>query len=134
MSLYDKLDKMENLTLKEEDLMEMARIGFTNDGYEVYVNTDDPGNIPHFHYRKKGSWEGHTCIRLDKSEYFKHGNKQATLNTRQKKELNSFLSEKPLDTDNYNTNWEFLLNMWNVNNSNIKIDKTQIQPDYRNLK
>ena len=30
----------------------MARIGFTDGGFEIYVNTDDGGNIPHFHYRK----------------------------------------------------------------------------------
>ena len=32
-----------------------GRIGFTDDGYEVFIVTDDYmlSDIPHFHYRKK---------------------------------------------------------------------------------
>ena len=30
--IYSKIDEL-------EDLLEMSRIGFTNDGYEVYINT-----------------------------------------------------------------------------------------------
>lgn len=131
--IYSKIDELEDLTLREEDLLEIARIGFTSDGYEVYINTDDPGNIPHFHYRKKGSWEGHTCIRLDKPEYFLHGNKQAILNNKQKKELIYFLSAKPLKAKKFGTNWEFLLSMWNVNNSDIEISEDVQMPDYNKL-
>ena len=32
--------------------LEIARIGFTDDEYEIYVVTDDNGKIPHFHYLK----------------------------------------------------------------------------------
>lgn len=117
----------------QEPLYEMARIGFTNDSYEVYVNTDDPGDIPHFHYRKKTTWEGHTCIRLDKPEYFKHGNKQATLNAKQKKELIEFLNSKPIKTNRYDTNWEYLLDTWNINNSNVEISTDTKMPDYTKL-
>lgn len=53
MNLYGNISN--NL---QQDLTEMARIGYTDDGFEVYVNTDD-GNTPHFHYRIKGSWEFH---------------------------------------------------------------------------
>ena len=117
----------------QEPLLEMARIGFTNDSYEVYVNTDDPGDIPHFHYRKKGTWEGHTCIRLDKPEYFQHGDKQATLNSKQKKELVNFLKSKPLKAKRFDTNWEYLINEWNANNSNIEIAEDTKMPDYNKL-
>lgn len=117
----------------QEPLLEMARIGFTNDSYEVYVNTDDPGDIPHFHYRKKGTWEGHTYIRLDKPEYFQHGDKQATLNSKQKKELVNFLKSKPLKAKRFDTNWEYLINEWNANNSNIEIAEDTKMPDYNKL-
>ena len=119
--------------LTEQGLFEMARIGFTNDSYEVYVNTDDPGNIPHFHYRKKGSWEGHTCICLTKPEYFHHGDKQASLNKKQIKELINFLNSKPIRTSRYNSNWEYLLDAWNMNNSNINIPEDYPMPDYSKL-
>jgi len=36
---------------------EMARIGITDDGYELYINSNDHGNIPHFHYRIPNNWE-----------------------------------------------------------------------------
>lgn len=123
----------DNLKLTEQDLYEMARIGFTNDSYEVYVNTDDLGSIPHFHYRKQGSWEGHTCIRLDKAEYFLHGDKQATLNAKQKKELIMFLQSKPTRKTMYATNWEYLLDAWNTNNSNVEISTDSSMPDYTKL-
>jgi len=118
---------------EQQELYEIARIGFTNDSYEVYVNTDDGGDIPHFHYRKKGTWEGHTCIRLDKPEYFQHGDKQATLNSKQRKELVKFLQSKPTRTTRFSTNWEYLLDAWNANNSNVEIPVDLIMPDYNKL-
>lgn len=36
-----------------KDIYEMARVGFTSDSFEVYVNTNDSGDTPHFHYRYK---------------------------------------------------------------------------------
>ena len=42
--LFENLQKMHET---QQELLEMARVGFTDDDYEVYVNTDDPGKIPH---------------------------------------------------------------------------------------
>lgn len=36
------------MKINHGELYEMARVGYMGD-YEVYVNTDDPGIIPHFH-------------------------------------------------------------------------------------
>ena len=87
----------------KKNLTEMARIGFTDDGFEVYINTDDGfevyintddgGNIPHFHYRTKNTWEFHTCIRLDIAEYFHHDGKEDILNSKQRKQLVKFLKQ-----------------------------------------
>lgn len=57
MNNKEKLTEETIKLLQEEgkNLLEMSRIGFTNDGFEVYINTDDEGNYPHFHYRTKGS-------------------------------------------------------------------------------
>ena len=35
----------------KQDVFGMARVGFTPDRYEIYVNTNDSGKFPHFHYR-----------------------------------------------------------------------------------
>lgn len=110
---------------------EMARIGYTDDGFEVYVNTDDGGNIPHFHYRVKGSWDNHTCIKLDKPEYFHHDGKESLLNSKQRKNLIQFLNR--FDDEEGKTNWQILVIEWNRNNSNKKVDRNIPMPDYTKL-
>ena len=115
-------------------LMEMARVGFF-DEYEIYIHTDDPGNIPHFHIwdaETKGN-KYHTCIRIDKPEYFHHTGKEDILNSKDKKDLVKFLKSKPKNKryDNY---WQILVDEWNRNNSIIEIDPDQEMPDYTKLK
>ena len=128
--LFENLQKMHKT---QQELLEMARVGFTDDDYEVYVNTDDPGKIPHFHYRKKNDWNKfHTCIKIEKPEYFIHGNKDGILNNKQKKALINFLKSKP-NNKRYNTNWEVLVDLWNFNNSDVEVDEDLEMPDYKNL-
>lgn len=135
MSLYDKIDK----ALEEQNLLEMAKVGITDDSYEVYIYSHDPGNIPHFHYvdsaslgkdRKKGF---HTCIRIDSAEYFHHGDKTDMLSKKQKKELVKFL-QAPSRNKRYRDHWEQVLSLWNDNSSTIEIDENLPMPDYNNLK
>lgn len=118
------------------DIAGMARAGFTKDNYEVYVNTDDGGNIPHFHYRLKSDWNKfHTCIRLDSPEYFHHNGKEDVLNSSQKKNLQKFLSS-PVTLSRYkekfNNNFELLCFLWDINNSNVQSDDWDL-PDYTTL-
>ena len=116
-----------------ENLTEMARIGFTDDGFEVYVNTNDGGNKPHFHYRTKSDWEFHSCIRIDVLEYFEHEGKEGKLNSKQRKELVKFLNDISEDDDS-KTNWQVLIIEWNRNNSDVKVDKDIPMPDYTKLR
>lgn len=114
-------------------LMEMARVGFF-DEYEIYIHTDDPGNIPHFHIwdaSTKGN-KYHTCIRIDKPEYFHHTGKEDILNHKDKKDLMNFLNSKPKNK-RFKTNWEYLVSMWNDNNSKIQVDEDKSIPDYTKL-
>lgn len=114
-------------------LEEMARIGITENNIEIIVYTNDPGQIPHFHFfdrNKKKDNEG--CIRIDKAEYFSHGGKNCRLNSSQRKELVEFLNDTVEDEDI--TNWRFLVLSWNRNNSNIRLDKGISMPDYTKLK
>jgi len=123
-------DKYEDETTK--NLTEMARVGFTDDDYEIYVNTNDSGKIPHFHYRDSTDWNSfHTCIKMRSSEYFHHGNKQNILNNKQRKILVEFLSSVTV-IKNFNglTNWQVMLSLWNMNNSDVTIDENFEMPNY----
>lgn len=115
------------------DLIEMARIGFTKD-LEIYVNTNDAGTIPHFHVRDAVDWDRfHTCIQIEKPEYFLHGNKQDVLNSRQKKLLNDFMNA-PVAISRYSgnfaNNWELTCFLWDLNNSKVQVSDETVQPDY----
>lgn len=113
-----------------KDYTEMARVGFTKNGYEVYINTNDEGKVPHFHYRKAGNWRlFNTCIKIESPEYFYHGNNQEILSLEQKNDLIDFLSSNPKD-GYFDTKWEFLISMWNMNNADVEIDCDLKMPDY----
>lgn len=120
-----------------QNIEAMARVGFTSDRYEVYVNTNDGGKIPHFHYRDANDWSKfHTCIRIDRPEYFHHEGKSDVLNSNQKKALQKFMKSKvSLDRykDKFSNNWELICFMWDINNSDIQIDDNTQQPNYINL-
>nr|DAZ19335.1 MAG TPA: hypothetical protein [Caudoviricetes sp.] len=118
------------------DITGMARAGFTKDNYEIYVNTDDGGNIPHFHYRLKSDLNKfHTCIRLDSPEYFHHNGKEDVLNSSQKKNLQKFLSSSVTLSrykGKFENNFELLCFLWDINNSNVQSDDWDL-PDYTTL-
>lgn len=115
-----------------EPLLEMARIGFMTPKLEIYVNTDDGGNIPHFHirdYATKGN-EFHTCIEIKRNWYFHHTGEEDLLNGKLRKRLIDFLSEE----DEYGEqNWVLLVKEWNRNNSNIKVNLDTPMPNYMTI-
>lgn len=126
---------------KDFEIEGMARIGFTDDGYEVFIVTCDYvlSEVPHFHYRKKEKgkkMEFHTCIRFDKAEYYHHTNDEDVLNDTQKKNLIKFLNEKPLYfSEVYKTNWEDAKGTWNhQNDKEMRVDKNMPMPNYMELK
>lgn len=123
---------------KDFDIERIDRIGFTDDGYEVFIVTDDYmlSDVPHFHYRKKEKgkkMEFHTCIRLDKTEYYHHIGNEDILNDMQKKKLMNFLKSSSKNK-RYKNNWERLICSWNhQNNYKLVVEKNLIIPDYTKL-
>ena len=114
----------------------MARVGITEDNLDIIIRTDDPGKIPHFHIVDRSSKDERNnegCIRIDKAEYFSHSNKTMTLNSQQRKQLVKFLNEAPDKSKHYSTNWDLLVDMWNLNNSDIQIPEGTEMPDYTQL-
>ena len=121
-----------------QELYEMARIGYVDD-YELYINTDDAGNIPHFHLRDADDWDKfHTCICIEKPEYFIHGNKQDKCNSKLKKDISKFMYE--FHSGYRMSNYEVIVNLWNQNNSKMNIQPrfdnsgNIIIPDYTQLR
>ena len=132
MKSQEHIDKAMNIN--EEVLLEMARVGYLNDKYEIVIWTDDPGNIPHMHIwdRTTRGEKFHCCVCLNKAEYFSHTGKEDKLNTKLKKSLVEFL-QLPFRKTGM-SNWQQVVLLWNMNNSSTEIDDDAEMPDYTKLK
>ena len=121
-------------------LDEMARVGFIDGEYEVYVWTDDPGNIPHVHIRDTNSkgQNFETCVQLKTNKYFLHGPYTDRLNSKQRKAFAEFMTS-PSRNKRYSTHYEYAVDMWNDNNSSIILELNKdingniIIPNYQNI-
>lgn len=113
-------------------LLEMAKVGEPNSELTIYIRSNDPGNIPHFHIVDSATLgdEFHTCIKIETPEYFHHTGKENVLNSKQKKMLMKFFSRKDKWGDNY---WDIVLQEWNRNNSNKEVNRKQPIPNYLEL-
>jgi len=122
--------------IEDEGIPDFSRIGFTDDGFEIFVGTDDPGEIPHFHYRNADR-SVNTGIQILKAEYFFLGEFRGTLDEIQRENLQKFLltSCEECSSLRYN-NWEYIIVQWNMNNSrDVWINlKDVAQPDYTLIK
>lgn len=115
-----------------DELYEMASVGFLTPKLEIYVNTNDGGDIPHFHIwdtSTRGN-EFHTCVQIKDNKYFHHTGKEDVINSKMRKRLIKFLQSN----DEYGElNWKVLIKEWNRNNSNMKIDINTEMPDYSEI-
>jgi hypothetical protein len=126
----------------QTEIYGMARIGYISKSrvkgkedkaYEIYVNTNDAGNRPHFHFRDtatQGSGKDgfHTCIDILSPTYFHHEGKNDYLDSGLKKSLVRFL-KSPYVRFNVST-WKYLVGEWNNNNSNMEVDDDVEMPNY----
>lgn len=125
---------------KKMRLNEMARVGIMANIYDVVVYTDDMGNIPHLHILDSATRgeDFDCCVRLGENRYFKHGRHQDELNVKQRKLFNEFMNQ-PCKSPKYRNNYEFAVEMWNVNNSNSYVQIVEdengdiIVPDYNEI-
>ena len=126
---------------EDSRLDEMARVGFM-DGqrYIIFVRTNDGGFIPHIHIidQATNGSELDCCVRLETNKYFAHGRHQGKLNAKLSRALADFMRQ-PCRSPKYATNYEFAVDMWDMNNSDSyvipKYDRNGnvIIPDYRNI-
>ncbi len=136
-----KIKLHENRPIVEQDISEMARVGFA-DKLEVSVWTDDGGEVPHVHITNKEppskSTSINLCVQLEKSEYFTHGKYKGSLNASQRKEFNDFM-HRPHRAGKFDSNYEYAVLLWNDNNSTHEITLQKdangkvIVPDYTTI-
>ena len=97
----------------------------------IFVYLDE-GNIPHCHVNLK-SVNKIVCVRLDKAEYFIHGQYKDKFNKKERKVFNEFM--KSYISDGF-TRWNFAKLLWNASiqqyekHQEITISKV---PDYSKL-
>ena len=131
---------VKQLLERRELLDEMARVGYMGKKkeFEIYVRTDDPGRIPHFHVRDSSTQgkEFEACVELKTNRYFSHGKYNDKLNTSQRKQLAQFM-ESP--NEYFPNNYMATIYAWNTNNSSEKVEPAKddegniIVPNYRIL-
>lgn len=126
----------------------IARIGYMgkNDKYEIYVCTDDEHCKPHFHIRDvltKGV-NIEVCVCLERGTYLFHKRKGYNtsrydiLDHVERKMLLEFMKQ-PCRSPKYRNNYEFAVEMWNLNNSDtyVQIRENElgeiIMPDYSTI-
>lgn len=131
----EELDQLDEELMLEQFLNEIAEIGDLDKEYEVWVRTNDPGNKPHFHIWDANSHgkKFHTCVEILRPKYFHHTGKEGVLNSSERKELIRFL-QAPSEDKPERTNWQMLLLMWNMNNSQMKVSRDLEMPDYRDMR
>lgn len=93
---------------------------------------NDGGNIPHFHVLDANSLgrEFETCIRFDSNRYFHHHGKEGVLNSKQRRKLVDFLNQELMGGW---TNWSYMVDSWNRNNSSQELPKDLEMPDYTTI-
>ena len=140
--IKEELAKVVNETTNDhrEPLLEMARVGYINGQFEVYVHTDDGGHIPHVHIRDKATrgQQFETCVELKRSRYFLHGKYKDVMSGYMTKQFADFMKSQSHNSK-YQNNYEYAVDMWNDNNSIEKVipqydsNGRIIMPDYRTI-
>lgn len=123
-------------------IVEMARVGYIGkkNDYEVYIHTNDMGNIPHFHLRDSATQgeDFETCVQLKDNKYFLHGRYVSVMNSSLRNSLANFM-ESESKVVKGKTNYEIAVEAWNLNNSseNVELlyneDGNVIIPNYREI-
>ena len=124
---------MKRMIIQHQDIEGMSRIGFLNkqgnpkerSPFELYVYTDDSGDIPHMHIHIED--ENDACIRYDSPKYFNHGKNNNTVSTDVAEMIDSLL-RKPYNSKI--TYWDYAVASWNANNSSTDLPEDIEQPNY----
>lgn len=113
-------------------LLEMAEVGRFEE-YRISIYGGE-GPIPHFHFYTNNPDAG-GCIRLDKPEYFIHGNHKEKLSSKDRKNITKWLQSPHKSFGKYGaTNWQVICIYWDDNNPTHPFNKDAEMPDYNLLR
>jgi len=111
-------------------------------GGDLYVDTDDSGEIPHFHIRNfrfgTGNYYGFlTGIEFQKPAYFHQQRPTDVLDDEERQALSEFFSTVVEDRRRFReagiTVWDMACIMWNWNNPDNPLPDDLEIPDYTKL-
>lgn len=116
-----------------EDCISEQLIAKTDkEGLKIHIYGNE-GTIPHFHVVKNE--DTLACIRLDSSNYFKHGKYKGELSKKQLILIDNIL--RKVD-DNGISNYVYAIRMWNKEAckrvGSIVLSESNLQPDYTKTK
>lgn len=139
-----------NMILEEDTAKEMAYL--TEMGAKIPTERNKPNlqeehlmvvvgknehTDPHFHvYREKPdlqAWINGACLTFNEPKYFMHQENNAILNKSEMVNLVEYLKARCAVPDRNISNWEYLIEFWNTNNPNYKIDEHTPMPDYLSI-
>lgn len=113
-------------------LLEMAEVG----GFDVYKISicGGEGPIPHFHFYTDDPNKG-GCIRLDRPEYFTHGQHTEKLNSKSRKRMIEWLQSPHDSFGKFGlTSWQVICIYWDDNNRQHPFNKEAEMPNYKELR
>ncbi len=111
------------------------RVGTTEINIEIIIWSDEPDATPHFHvFNRNKDRENECCIKIESAEYINLNSINTKLDARQRKGLIDFLKQPFGRKAFIGINWEFLLFLWNVNNSQSEVPDDIPMPNYENIK
>ncbi|HPB57559.1 MAG TPA: hypothetical protein PLL49_03515 [Bacteroidales bacterium] len=125
-------------------ISEMAFVGYfgddnikdssSNQKFQVFVRGSETP-IAHFHISddETNGQKFHTCVCIEKAEYFRHTGKEGVLSSKDKQNLMAFLRAAPKNK-RYQTHYEYICSMWNDNSSSQQhVNENADIPDYEKL-
>ena len=116
------------------DIIDEASINY-NTKIRVEIRPKEGENIPHVHIiDPQNNKNGDICVRLDKSEYFIHGEHKGKFDSPNAKKAFHKAMMKPKKKGDYNgTTWGFLCQEWNRSHKdNPRLFPKEI-PDYSTI-
>ena len=100
----------------------------------VDMGSNEDRREAHFHiFRNKNdwkAWKNGACLLFKENKYFDHANNRETLTRDEMKTLVECLKSKPKKNFPGETYWQYLIYLWNGNNSDFELDINNPMPNY----
>lgn len=100
----------------------------------VAVGADESRGEAHFHIFKSNNdfkaWKNGACLLFKDNRYFDHDTHIDTLSKDEMNALVACLKSKPAEGLIGNSYWQYLINLWNSNNFEFRIDLNTPMPNY----